>query len=262
MTLTDIVFAGVFASQVYLLSFHVPRTLTTDLTGESAQWRQALQTSRLYATANRVLVAVGASLLVAFFFADTLAAMTPALLAVGGFFFLQMAPLSIVVGPVLARSPAIRRVPDVSGPVRLADFVSPLAVAMAVALVVAYLGTQLALWDGTWSRQMLKASIFTAVQLLLAGTLQWQLSTSRQADAEDRVERLQALSAMAPMFTLLSIGLSAYYFGKDVLLVLEAQALRPAMMSAFLQLLALLAIHHVLGPGPDKPLPPTDSADD
>jgi hypothetical protein len=261
MMLTDIVIAGVFASQIYLLSIHVPRRLTLRHSGESPEWRQALQTSRFYVKANIVLAVVGASLLLAFFSLDTLAAMTPALLTVGGFFFLQMAPLAIVAGPVLARAPAIERVTDVSGPVRVADFVSPLAVAMAVALVFGYLGAQLALWDGTWSKHVLKISVFAAAQLLIGGTFTWHLSASRHANAKDRAERIQALSKMAPMFTLLSIGISAYYFGKDILFVLEMRALRPAMMSAFLQLLALLAIHHVLRPWPNKPLQPTGSAD-
>ena len=75
---------------------------------------------------------------------------------------------------------------------------------------------------------MLKVSIFAAVQLFVGGTLTWHLSASRHAGAEDRAERIQALSTMAPMFTLLSIGISAYYFGKDLLFVLEVQALRPA----------------------------------
>ncbi len=260
--LTDIVFAGIFASQIYLLSFYVPRKLTTGLSGESPEWRLVLKASRGYATASIVLVVAGAILLSAFFLVDTLAAMTPALLAVGGFFLLQMAPLVIVAGPVLARSPAIAPAPDVSGPVRLADFVSPLAVALAVALVVGYLGSQLALWDGTWSQQVLKVSIFVAVQLLIGGILMRHLSTTRRVGAEDRAEYIQGLSIIAPMFTLLSIGLSAYYFGKDIVFVLEVQALRPAMMSAFLQLLALLGIHFVLRPWPNNPFQPTGSADD
>jgi hypothetical protein len=107
---------------------------------------------------------------------------------------------------------------------------------------------------------VLKVSIFAAVQLFIGGTLTWHLSASRHVGAEDRAERIQALSTMAPMFTLLSIGISSYYFGKDILFVLEVQALRPAMMSAFLQLLALLGIHHVLRPWPNKPLQPTGSA--
>lgn len=109
----SIVFLGVFASQIYVLSVHLPRKLMTGLSGESPEWRQALQTSRLYATANIAMAVAGASLLLAFFFVDALATMTPALLTVGGFFFLQMTPLAIVVAPVLARSPAIELEPNV-----------------------------------------------------------------------------------------------------------------------------------------------------
>ena len=250
--LTAIVFAGVFASQIYLLSVFLPHKLRARQAGESPEWQQALQESRLYAPANIALAVVGTFLLSAFLFKDALAAMTPALLAIGGFFFLQMAPLAIVAGPAIARSPAIAHMANVSRPVRLADFVSPLLVGLAVALTVGYLATQSALWEGTWDKRMLKVLIFAAVQLSLGGTLTWQLSASRRAAAEDRAERIQALATMAPMFTLLSIGISAYYFGKDILFVLELQALRPAMMSAFLQLLALLAIHHVLRPWPNK----------
>lgn len=131
---------------------------------------------------------------------------------------------------------------------------------MAVVLVIGYMGAQLALWDGTWSKQVLKNCIFAAVQLFIGGTLLWTLSATRRAGTADRAERIQALASMAPMFMLLSIGISAYYFGKDLLFVLELQALRPAMMSFFLQMLALLAIHYVLRPWPNKPLRPTGAA--
>jgi len=47
-----------FRQQVYLLSVHVPRKLTTGPSGESPEWRQALQTSRFYAKANIVLAMV------------------------------------------------------------------------------------------------------------------------------------------------------------------------------------------------------------
>ncbi|MDH3523532.1 MAG: hypothetical protein OES32_08080 [Acidobacteriota bacterium] len=243
--LTVIVFAVVFASQIYLLSVHLPRKLTARRAAESPEWQQALQTSRFYAPANIALAVAGAILLSAFLFTDALAAMTPALLAIGGYFFLQMAPLAIVAGPVLARSPATANAADVSRPARLADFVSPLLMGLAVALAVGYLATQSALWDGTWDKRMLKVPIFAAVQLFLVGNLTWQLAATRRAAEADRAEGIQALASMAPMFTLLSIGISGYYFGKDILFALEVQALRPVMMSAFLQLLALLAIHHV-----------------
>jgi hypothetical protein len=252
LMLTSIAFAVIFASQIYLLSVHVPRKLTARRDEEPPEWQQALQSSRFYAAANIAVAVAGAVLLAAFLLLDAPAAMTPTLLAIGGFSFLQMAPLAIVAGPVLARSPATANVADVSGPVRLAEFVPLLMVGLAAALAVGYLATQLALWDGTWDKRVLKIPIFAAVQLSLAGTLAWQLAVSRKAMDEDRAERIQALASMAPMFTLLSIGISAYYFGKDVLFVLELQALRPAMMSAFLQLLALLAVHHVLRPWPDK----------
>ena len=250
--LTAIVFAGVFVSQIYLLSVHVPRKLTVGRGGDSPEWSRALQASRFYAAANAALTVAGATLLWAFFFVETLAAMTPALLAVGGFFFLQVTPLAIVAGRALARSPAIAHVADYSGPVRLADFVSPLAVGMAVALAVGYLTTQLALWDGTWDKSMLKYAIFAATQLLLAGQLTWHLTAARHAVAEDRAMRIEVLARMAPMFTLLSIVISVYYCGKGILFALELQTLRPAMMSAFLQLLALLAMHHVLRPWPNE----------
>ena len=132
--LTAVLFTVVFASQISFLSIHVPRKFAARAAGECPDWQRALQASRFYALANIALAVAGTGLLSAFLFVDVLAAMTPALLAVATYFFLQMAPLAIVAGPVLARRPEVARVTELAGPMRLADFVPPKAAGLAVAL--------------------------------------------------------------------------------------------------------------------------------
>jgi hypothetical protein len=55
------------------------------------------------------------------------------------------------------------------------------------------------------------------------------------------------------VLAVISIGLSVYFVGMDVLADLDLAELRPLMMSVFLQALALVTVHAQLGTSISNP---------
>jgi hypothetical protein len=83
--------------------------------------------------------------------------------------------------------------------------------------------------------------IFTGAQFLFVIVIAWNFLVPKREDADQASKRRQNLVRMAPLLICASIMISVYYFGKEFLAEFNLPRLRPIMMSAFLQLLAILA---------------------
>lgn len=254
-------FLLVFISQISMISFYYPRKLmklaknvssptpNSDEVGASKHSDSAMQS---YAVSNHVLVAIGLILIVLFVSLDLFESTTAVLLAIGIFFFLQLSPLVILgMSGLLSdlRLAASQRDKQPGKPLsssKLFDFVSPLFVGIACILFFAYLIIELAKWNGDWNTQLLKIVIFVISNLFFAAMIARNLYVLRRGNVEERIKRHEDLKKVAPTLIYVSIGLSIYFFAKQLLFDFDLHQLRPVMMSAFLQLLATLSLNSQL----------------
>ena len=250
----NLLFGVVFISQIVLISVHYPRRLrglgsvnVKHMKGGPAQGGDS--PLEAYALANHVISAIGLVLLAALVYLDTSDHMTAMLLSIGLFFLIQLSPLAL---PGIQQSwSRLRSAPaqrdtgetDRYPSTRLFDVVGALPVGIAAVLFLAYLVFARSVWGGELDTHLLKMAVFTSTQILFAGSIAWSLSSLRRATADQAGERYQSLRRLAPLFVFASIMISVYYFGKELLAALDEPQLRPTMMSAFLQVLAVLAFN-------------------
>ena len=240
-----LLFGAVFISQIVLVSIRYPRRLR-GLVGSGQGGDSLLEA---YVLASHVIGAVGLVLLAALFYLDTSDDMTAVLLSIGLFFLLQLSPLAMPsVQRSWSRLSSARSHQDTDDAdtyrsTRLFDVVGALPVGIAAALFLAYVVLAGSAWGGELDTHLLKMAVFTGTQTLFVGSIAWSLSSLRQATADKAEELYQGIRRLAPLLVFASIMISVYYFGKELLAALDEPQLRPAMMSAFLQLLAALAFN-------------------
>lgn len=236
----------VFLSQTLTLSLYYPRVVARELAGapshgsETAHDRHSTQGGLvLYSVVNAVMVAVGLTLLTLFFTVAVFDSLKAMLLAVGSFFFLQLSPLALIAGRF--NSPgdgepvrASRRT------IQLSDVVSPPSVVAAGTLLLVYGATQVIRSGGAWGTELLKVSILLGANMLFAAILVGNLRRIQDETGEAQAKRLDELRKSAPVLVYVSIGLTIYFFGKDVIFSSGVDRLRPIMMSVFLQALGVL----------------------
>ena len=234
----DPLYALVFASQVLLLSGVCPARV------QALGRRLAVgKSSGVYMALNVAVALIGFALLAAMLSLDFFDRMTPLLLSIGAFFFLQLSTLA---------SPGARWVwssaRDAAAPLseeqrksaRLFDFVSPVAVVVALVAAGGYAAFLASRLSGADRAQMLKLGIFLLTQSLFAFAILSSFRALKQDDSPGAGTRHQSFAGAAPLLVLASIMISAYYFGKEGLAAVELPQLRPIMMSAFLQLVGVL----------------------
>ena len=258
---STLLFLLVFISQIFIISFYYPRKLmklaksisppssNSYEVGTSKHIDRALQ---FYALSNYVLIVTGLILIALFVSLDHFESITTVLLAIGIFFFFQLSPLMILAMSGLLsdlKLAATRRDKRPGKPLsssKLFDFVSPLPVGIACILFFTYLIIELAKWNGDWDTQLLKIVIFVISNLFFAAVIARKLYELRRGNVEDGIKRHQDLKKVASTLINISIGLSIYFFAKQLLFDFDLHQLRPIMMSAFLQLLATLSFNSQL----------------
>jgi len=251
----------VFIGQIGMISIYYPRKLvklaksvssSTSNSFEVGSSRRIDGTVQTFALSNYVLIVTGLILTALFVSFDVFESMTAILLAIGIFFFLQLSPLVILGMSGLLSDlnlAASRRAKQPGKPLsssRLFDFVSPLLVGIACILFFAYLIIEVAQWNGDWNAQLLKIIIFVVSNVFFAAMIARNLYVLRRSNVEEGIKRSEDLRKVASTLILISIGLSIYFFAKQLLFDFDLHQLRPAMMSAFLQLLAILSYNSQL----------------
>lgn len=254
-------FLLVFISQISMISFYYPRKLIRLAKSVSSRTRNSDEVgtrkhsdsaTQSYAVSNYVLIATGLILITLFVSLDVFKSTTAVLLAVGIFFFLQLSPLVILLmsgllsNLNLAASQRGQRSGKPLSSSKLFDFVSPLLVGVACILFFTYLIIELGQWTGDWNTQLLKIVIFVGSNLFFAAMIARNLYVLRRSNAEEGIKRHEDLKKVVPTLICISIGLSIYFFAKQLLFDFDLHQLRPVMMSAFLQLLAILSFNSQL----------------
>ena len=242
----DLLFGLAFLSQIIAISIYLPWRIerTADRLFDEMEIEdgsKAPKSFAFYRLLNRFAVMVGLGLGGSFFALDFFEAMTPKLASIGLYFFLQMLPL-LTPAAASTLAHAGNGQGQEGSKVGLLDVVSPLAVGLAVALIVAFLAINLAAWDGTKDTQLLKMAIFAGTNLFFAAIIMQNFITLKRADSEAALKHLRDLKRTVPAMIYLSIGVSIYQFGKTVLFRFDLIELRPTMMSIALLLLATLSL--------------------
>lgn len=233
-------------AQIVLVSRHYPRKIARrveERLGASAASDGRGSGLRAYRTANLLVVVVGLALLAAFFVLPAFEVITTKLAVLGAYFVLQLVPLAMsatrpAFEPTSAKPSAEG---DTTARIRLFDVVSPASLAIALILLLAYVTVALSQWDGEMDTQLLKVGIFAFTHIFFAATGMWvwRFLATHTTNTGDR---LQQLRRQLSVFVYLSIGISLYYFGKQLLFDLDLPLLRPVMMSGFMQMLAALTL--------------------
>jgi hypothetical protein len=248
----NMLFGVAFLSQILLVSFYYPRELakvvlrtSADPSGDDVESQEQIGSRVwLYTAANRLMIAFGLVLLTLFSATDIFGSLTAKLLAVGLFFFSQLAPLEIVRSVFGGPSTHASRAPnaeDPPGATKFLDFTSPVLLGVAGVLFLAYVATHLPSWGGGWNPQLVKMLIFVGSNVFFAATLGWQWFALGRERGDARVRRIEDLKRIAPTLLYISIGLSIYFFGKDLIFQFGVAQVRPIMMTVFLQMLGVLA---------------------
>ncbi len=249
-----ILFALIFLSQITLVSVVLPAKLIRSLRsaliveGRNILKRERSQTPSFlaYRLANSFATIMGLGLLGAIFYYNVIDQITVTLAFIGLYFLLQFIPLALLDVRHFGADPAPPGdLPDEKTAsryrsLRFFQATSPLVAGFALLLVIAYLWVQFAAWGGRWDTHLLQIAIFVLVNLFVVGVIMSGFATLRKAEINSVATQRRAVLMTANLLTFVSIMISIYYFSKEAIFLLDLDRFRPAMMSTFLHLPALL----------------------
>jgi hypothetical protein len=242
-----ILFTLFFLSQIAVISVFLPAKLIRSVRSALLDGRHFSALSLwAYRAANSLVVLLGAGLLVVLFQYSLFDKTTITLASIGLYFFLQLLPLALlnamgsVTRPARLESSLDEKTASQLRSLRLFQATSPIAAGLALLLVVAYLLVKLAAWSGQWDTHLLQIVIFVGVNLFSAGVIMSAFSTLRKTDRDSIAAQHRAVRMTTNLLIFVSIMISTYYFFKEAIFIFELNQFRPAMMSAFLHLPALL----------------------
>jgi hypothetical protein len=238
--MTATVFTGLYTlallSQMYVISIYLPTRIA------EAAGQQDLQGFRdpgrvghrlqLYLNRNRFVVLVGLVPILVAWFSDFENSLTLVLLMTGLCFFVQVATL---IG-----DRNVRNLLSAGGglPQRVSR---PLVVGAAVAYV-GYVVASVLHQNEALATQWAKIRIVTLANLVIVLTVASNLLSARRGSAQRSRVPWEEFGRSINVLAAISIGLSVYFLGKDVLADLDLAGLRPLTMSVFLQGLMLLTV--------------------
>ena len=237
----ELVFNLVFASQIMGLSVVLPPMIRKKI-ASSAESSVSEAVASRYLLMNNVAVIIGFAVLALLAFHPAFLSIIYTLLAIGTYFFFQLLPIAFSRQLILQPDIAERKVRD---SFLLFEAVHPSTIIVACLLFLSYLIASLVVWDGSVNAQLLKVVIFVGANLYLVLMIGKGLHDVGHSSDEQKLERIGHLYRTAPFFIYLSIGISVYYFGKELLFNFDLHEYRPIMMSIFVQLLGLLAFERM-----------------
>jgi hypothetical protein len=241
--LFQVLYTLALLSQVFVISFYLPgRAVDAAVLERSDQQQADAVRYRWYLHRNRFAAALGLVPLLVAWLSDFEGSLTTILLATGLLFFLQGAALF-----------ADREVRSLFSDGRgMAQAASRTLVLGAVAAYVAYVAASVINQNEAAATQWAKLQVVTLANVAFVFLVVANLVRVRRASTEESRVRRQELGRSINVLAIISIGLSVYFFGKDVLRDLDVPELRPLMMSVFVQALALLTVHAQLGDEHDR----------
>ena len=241
-TIVEIIFYLAFITQIFGLSFFLPRFLMRKTAGARENTTISKSIVYRFTIMNNVILIIGFLVLALLSFHPVFTSIVPTLLAIGIYFLLQVSP--IVFNKQLIEHSKVSP-PNGQHSFTLSDVIHPMVVGVAGFLFLSYLIVALISWDGSLNTQLLQLAIFVGVNTYLAFMIGKNVRRIKQSSGEEKLKQTVNLMKMAPFFVYISIGISLYYFGKIFLFGFELYEYRPIMMSITLLLLGLLVINQI-----------------
>ncbi len=251
-------------TQMYVISVHLPvRVVAAIELGlpELDEPRDGNSRLQRYLNRNRFVAVLGLVPMLVAWLSDFERSLTLVLLTTGLYFFLQVGALffdrEVRSLFSVGRSAAGQEVSD-HAPVRF----SRALVIAAVAAYVVYVAASVIYQNEATVTLWAKIQIVTLANFFFVVIIAVNLIRMRRASTEESRILKEEIGRSINVLAVISLGISAYFFGKDVLLDLDLAEARPLMMSVFLQALAVVTVHAQLGTSMSKPTQGTRHGDD
>lgn len=175
---------------------------------------------------------------------------TGLLLTIGIVFLVQVSPLATLfyhgLLPVRHNPNEIIDLESASRVPGLFTILPLVPVLIAGGLYLAYVLAVGVLWIRSGGNQIPKIVAVTATNLICVIAVLWSYRRLAK-DTDERLDRYIELVRMGPVIIFGSILVTTYFFAKEVLFALDLHEARPIMMSAALQLVAMVVFHVLCG---------------
>lgn len=234
-TLHVVLYSIALFSQVIVISILLPRQLVGIAGADPAANGEPVGTGRRfrsYLHLNRFVAPLGVIPVLLAWMSDFEDSLTLVLLTTGIYFFVQVG--------ALVSNQDIRKLLNsgVASPQRA----SRALVFGALAIYVAYVAISLIYQNESSTSTWVKIEVVTLANAFFVAILLPGLVRMRRESSHEKRELSRQIGRSINVLATISIGLSIYFFGKDLLADLDVSTLRPLVMSVFLQALALFAV--------------------
>ena len=245
----ETLFVLIFLSQVTLISILLPAKLIRLLGPKQTSGKYARSDKRsflAYRLANGVAVLAGIGLLTAIVHFRIIGQITVTLALIGLSFLCQLLPLILLRTKLLSEEPTTHdSLPEESiasqyRSLRLFQATSPTAVGTAVLILFAFIAFQFTDLNGSSDVHYEKIVVVIVTNLFFVGAIIFNFSSLRKADNAHLKTQYRAVLVGINLMVFGSIMISIYWFSKEALSIFDLHQFRPAMMSAFLHIPALL----------------------
>jgi len=236
-------------SQMFMISIYLPARVIDAVEQELPELHEPQVDGyrfQQYLNRNRFVAILGLAPVLVAWLSDFENSMTLILLTTGLYFFLQVATLIAARG--LRSLFSVGRV--------VPQRVSRPLVVGAIFAYIAYLAASVIYPNEAAPTQWAKIQIITLGNVFFVFIVVANLASMRRASTEESHVRWQEVGRSISVLASISIGLSIYFFGKEVLADLDLDELRPLMMSVFLQALMLLSVRAQLRTSISNPTRP------
>lgn len=234
-TLHAVLYSIALVSQAIVISIVLPRWLVTGAGEDRAEQPGSVGSDRRfvgYLSVNRSTALLGFGPMVLGWASGFEDSLTPVLLTTGVFFFVQIGALvsnrdirNRLNGGVPSRQRSLRAL-----------------VLCAVSVYVAYVLFSFVYQNEPGTSTWAKVQVITLANAFFVVILLPGFMNLRRASAGEEAELGREFARSVDVLATISIGLSIYFFGKDVLADLDVSTLRPFVMSVFLQALVLYVV--------------------
>ena len=245
----ETLFVFIYLSQIATINIMLPAKLIRKLGSKQANDKDAQSDKRsflAYRLVNGAAAVTGVGLLSAIVHFRVIEQITMTLALIGLSFLCQLLPL------ILLRTKLLSEEPNTSNglleenvalqyrSLRLFQAASPIFVGTAVLLLFAFIGFQFTDWNGSSEIHYEKIVVVIVTNLFFVGAIIFNFMSLRKTDNAQLKSQYRSVLIGINLMVFGSIMISVYWFSKEAISIFDLHQFRPAMMSAFLHIPALL----------------------
>ena len=246
----------IFISQILLISGYIPKTITIRIQTVREKYpvdlypklytkpiAEHIKMQSQYASANRVLLTIGFSLLSAIIMWDYKTKGDISQMIPWAYFMLQMIPLAWLEVKEFKYFKAMRAVNTNTTktadfqPRKLLDFISPKLLLTALALMI--VAFALAIFHLGWSVNAFEnMAVIFVTNLFFAGVIYWNIYGKKQDPHQSSSDRTKVIKITIKSILLTSIAVSIFLASQMLINMFQADFIEPIIMSLYCQIIA------------------------